>query len=134
MTIVITPRKLNNPVNPLQSPGMRTQVSSASTKSLATEFQKSVKKSVDDYTSFSNDANWRNWKRVTLVTAYSQGIENVFDPSYVPSTLEEVELFNAHKKFVFMVFTKHLKTPKTTVHMRKHELTQDAQAVWKGLL
>jgi hypothetical protein len=136
MTIGVTPRKLDSgsPVSPLQTPGYQTQVSSASTCTLAVEFQRTVKKSIDDYLPFSNDANWSNWKRVTLVTAHSHGIENVFDVNYVPQSIEEAELFIAHKKFAFLVFMKQLKTPKAMVQLRKYEKDQDAQAVWQGLL
>ena len=56
-------------ISPLQTPGVATQVSSTSSKTLASEFQKSVKKSVDDYQSLTKDSNWKTWKRLLNATA-----------------------------------------------------------------
>ena len=123
-----------SPISPIPTPGSASQFSGTSSKTTAAEFHKSVKKSVDDYQSLTKDANWKTWKRLLHATAANHGLSNVLNPDYVPTTDEELELFNAHNKFMFLVFMNHLKTAKASVAVRRHELNQDAQKVYADLL
>ena len=114
-----------SPISPMPTPGSVSQFSGTSSKTTAAEFHKSVKKSVDDYQSLN--ANWKAWKRLLHATAANHGLSNVLNPEYVPTTDEELVLFNAHNKFMFLVFMNHLKPAKASVAVRRHELNQDAQ-------
>jgi hypothetical protein len=49
------------------------------------------------------DANWTKWKRNLQVTTTRYGCDNVLDPTYVPSTADDIELFAYENTFVFVL-------------------------------
>ena len=61
------------------------------------------------------------------------GLENVLDRLYMPNSSEELELWTAHQKFMFNVFTITLLTTKGKLALAEHKDTGDAQGVWLSL-
>ena len=74
----------------------------------ADEFKKGIKRDVTAYSVFRERKHWNTWYRDFHATAIAQGLANVLDPSYVPSTPEEQALFDLLQSFLFAVFTKTL--------------------------
>jgi hypothetical protein len=54
---------------------------------------------VADFTKFKEAKQWQPWDRHLQSAASAQGVENVCNPSCVPSTDEEKELFVEQQKF-----------------------------------
>jgi hypothetical protein len=47
--------------------------------------------------------NWDTWQRSFRAIALSHQLHNVLDPSYVPSSADEVDLFKEQNVFLFSV-------------------------------
>ena len=65
--------------------------------------------------------------------ARTQDVIEVLDPLYVPSSQEQIDLFDEKQKFVFAVFDKNLLTDKGKALVRAYQATYDAQKVYKEL-
>jgi hypothetical protein len=100
----------------------------------AVQFQRSIKRSPTDYTKFKDDARWKQWHRHLKATANSHGLQNVLSTTYIPSTPDEVALFDVQKTFMYSVFEQCLNTPKSRHVVQTHEATANAQAVYCELL
>jgi hypothetical protein len=85
-----------------------TQMSLDSPKKTSTVecFMKGMRRSVVDHRKFQEaKEQWQRWDRHLLQsTASAQGVENIFYPSYVPSTDEEKKLFVEQQRFGCQVF------------------------------
>ena len=78
-------------------------ISHSSTSSIAQLFQQSIKKSVSNYTTkLKDDKYWFNYNQALRAQAKTHGIFNVLDPDYVPTTLDEQELFEAQNSLSSM--------------------------------
>ena len=69
-----------------------------------------------------------------MAQARAQDLDDVLNISYVPTTKEEILLFNEKKKFMYAVFEKTLLTDKGKALVRAHQSTYDAQTIYKELL
>ena len=47
---------------------------------------------------FKDDAAWDNWNRSTIAQARAQDVADILDPTYIPSTTEEKDLFTKKAK------------------------------------
>ena len=79
------------------------------------------------------DDGYDNWNRSTVAQARAQNVDDVLDSTYVPTTKEEIELFEEKKKFMYAVFKKTLLTDKGKALVRAYQKTYDAQAIYKKL-
>jgi hypothetical protein len=70
------------------------------TTSEAEFFQRSIKRSPNDYTKFKDDSRWKQWHRHLKATAASHGLSNVLNPNYKPLTTEATDLFHAQNIFI----------------------------------
>ena len=110
------------------------------TYSAATEFDKASKRSVSDYNVLSNKEGWAKWQRQFIGTARDHKCENVLDPRYVPTTQEEVDLFDVQQRFMYSVFTKVLTEPSAVDILRKYanptDRTRfgDAQSIYQEIV
>ena len=80
-----------------------------------------------------DDAAWDNRNRSTVAQARAQDVDDVLNPSYVPSTKEEITLFEEKKKFMYAVFEKVLLTDKGKALVRAYQKTYDVQTIYKEL-
>eukprot|EP00977_Amphora_coffeiformis_P022972 scaffold11999_cov99-Amphora_coffeaeformis.AAC.1 len=81
--------------------------------SKAEEFAKGGRRSVSDYTAFSNREGWSKWQRALLGTALDHKTEKVLDYKYIPdpNDTDACELFDSQKRFMYSVFTKTITEP-----------------------
>ena len=77
-----------------------------------------------------DDKQYDNWNRSTVALARSHDVEDVFNESYVPSTIEDAVLFAAKQKFVYAVFDKALQTDIGKQAVRDNFDNGDAQKVY----
>jgi hypothetical protein len=80
--------------------------------SAAESFLKGVRRNVADYTKFKEAKQWQRWERHLQSTASAQGIDNVFDSAYAPTTPEDKALFNEQQKFGYKFSSRQSKPPK----------------------
>jgi hypothetical protein len=97
-------------------------------------FQRSIKRSPSDYNKFKDDSRWKQWNRHLKATANSHGLNDVLNPTFVPSTSTAVELFACQQKFMYSVFEQCMLTTKSKHIVQLHENTWDAQKVYTGLV
>ena len=72
------------------------------------------------------------FQRDLLITAKSNDVSEILDPSYSPGhSPKERELFEAKKVFMYKVFNETLQTDMGRTTVRKYLWTTDAQPVWK---
>ena len=76
-------------------------------------FQRSIKCSPSDYNKFKEDSRWKQWNRHLKATANSHGLTDILDPTFVPTTAEDIELFKYQQKFMYSVFEQCLLTTKS---------------------
>ena len=117
-----------SPVPPLVPTPRFVQVSNP-----ASDFRRGNKRDKTHYREFKDESQWDEFKRVTRATIYAHGCENVINPSYVPSSQDDIVLFEEQQKFMYDVWATILKTPMGKHYVRLHESTRDAQAVWRDL-
>ena len=125
--------KLYDPNAPMSTPS--TVPHSVAPRSTAvSDFKKSIKRDKSHYTTLREDKQWDAWRRSTLATARSHSCEEVFDPSYVPTSLDDKELFIEKQKFVYSVFEDKLQTDVGKALVRDHEHDSDAQTIFAALI
>lgn len=100
---------------------------------LVREFRRGIKRDATQFISFKDDASWDSWNRSTHAQARAQDVEQVLDPSYVPSTADEIDLFEEKQKYMYAVFEKTLLTDKGKALVRAFQKTYDAQTIYKEL-
>jgi hypothetical protein len=80
------------------------------------------------------DELWNDiWHRSLANQARAQDVHDVLDPTYVPSTPSEVDLFQEKNKFLYAVLESKVETAKGKASMRKHESAFDAKKAYDEL-
>ena len=103
---------VTNPIPPPPSPtGMTntTQTSAASTSTDVQLFKKSIRRDPSLFAALKDDRMWESWNLTFVAQANSQGLHNILDPEYTPTTNEDRELFKHQQEYMFSV-TKVLQT------------------------
>ena len=75
---------------PVVSPSTRPTTTRAT---IVSTFKQGIKRDKSHYVALREDKQWDSWRRSTLATARSHSCEAVFDPTFVPSSSEDRELF-----------------------------------------
>ena len=119
----------NNPISTVESLPVN-----LSTPSEASLFQRSIKQNPTDYNKFKDDSRWKQWHRHLKATANSHGLTDVLNPDYIPSTDDEILLFNLQNTFMYSVFESTLQTTKSRHIVQTYETSADAQKVYSTLL
>eukprot|EP00977_Amphora_coffeiformis_P010804 scaffold2529_cov147-Amphora_coffeaeformis.AAC.1 len=108
--------------------------------SKAEEFAKGSRRSVSDYTAFSNREGWSKWQRALLGTALDHKTEKVLDYTYIPdpNDTDACELFDSQKRFMYSVFTKTITEPSAVDILRNYSNPNspdfgDAQQIYADL-
>ena len=94
------------PVNPMP-PATR---SNANKYSLAQEFRKGIKRDKSHYEILKNEKLWDDWKGKSISTIHAHNCANVIDPTYLPSTPEEKELFQEQNTYIYDILNTILQT------------------------
>ena len=107
----------------------------------ADEFKRGIKRDVNAFQTFKDRRQWNQWHRSFVATAHSQGLGNVLDPDYTPSTPSEQALFDLLQSHTFAVFTSHLREPEASEIVRKYtgksaddDKRHNAQLLYQELL
>ena len=100
---------------------------------LVKELCHGIKRDATQFTIFKDDAAWDNWNCSTIAQARAQDVEQVLDPSYVPSSADEISLFEEKQKYMYAVFEKTLLTDKGKALVRAFQKTYNAQDIYKEL-
>jgi hypothetical protein len=79
------------------------------------------------------DHQFDTWNRKTKAVADTQGLSNVHDPKYAPTTIDAIALFKEQKIFMFTVFNKILLTDQGKKIVRSHEINSNAQEIYEEL-
>lgn len=96
-------------------------------------FQKGVKRVTSEFPTFTKDNQWLTWITTAETIATTQLVSNIFDPKYVPSDQEEVEVYDLQNAYIFGVLLLKLKTSKSSLIVRNHLKTKDAHNCLKDL-
>ena len=86
----------------------------------ADEFKKSIKRDPTAFKSFSDRKQWNPWHREFRAIANAQGLADVLDSTYVPSSTDQQALFDVLQSYTFAVFTRTLKEPSAAGILRKY--------------
>lgn len=116
------------------APAQVTPNVSPTTTSDPANFQRSIKRSPNDYNKFKDDTRWKQWHRHIRATANSHGLTDVFDPSYVPASQDAEALFHLQNTFMYSVFEQCLNTAKSRHIVQTYDSSANAQLVYAGLL
>ena len=100
---------------------------------LVRDFKRGIKRDPSQFSIFKDDATWDNWNRSTIAQARTQDIEDVLKPSFIPVTIEDIQLFEEKQKFMYAVFEKTLLTDKGKALVRQHQQSFNAQRIYKEL-
>eukprot|EP00977_Amphora_coffeiformis_P010304 scaffold2387_cov106-Amphora_coffeaeformis.AAC.6 len=98
------------------------------------------RRSVSDYTAFSNREGWSKWQHALLGTALDHKTEKVLDYTYIPdpNDTDACELFDSQKRFMYSVFTKTITEPSAVDILRNYSNPNspdfgDAQQIYADL-
>ena len=107
---------------------------SSRTQDPIADFKKGIKWDATLFTLFKDEMQWDAWQQNTLAQARAQGVEDVLDVNYSPSSPEEQALFLEKQKYMYAVFVQTLLTDQGKALVRQYEASSDAQGVFKALL
>ena len=107
------------PATPVRS-GATVFGTSSGSLSAADEFKKGIKREISAFTKFKDRKQWNPWHRAFRATAKAQGLSNILDATYVPTTDNEKGLFELLQAHTFAVFTNILTEPSATGVLRKY--------------
>ena len=107
--------------------------SGSSSMTLAQQFQRNVKRNIDDYPELKKDKEWEKWSREVMTVACNHETQNVLDRNYVPRTREEYDLFAKQNIYMYSVFMKKMKVHWGEHLLRKHHSTRNAQEFYADL-
>jgi hypothetical protein len=97
-------------------------------------FKRNIKRDPSLFPVLNDEAYNDSWHRAFVIQASAQGIEDVIDPNYVPTSEDQSELFKEKQKYAFSVLSTKVLTDEGKLIVRDHETTFDAQAAYKQLL
>jgi len=99
----------------------------------AHDFKKSICRDTNAYPVLKDDKHWNNWNRSVISQARAHDVSDVFEPTYVPSTIDGATLFKEKQSFVYSMFNRCVQTDSGKSIVRDHEENYDAQAVYRKL-
>jgi hypothetical protein len=98
----------------LDQPGWQRQVkcilTSAPFDDPISTFKKGIKRDATLFIPYKDEKHCDVWRRSTLAQARAQGVEEIMDATYSPSTMDEKALFMEKQKYMYAVFECTLQT------------------------
>jgi len=95
----------------------------------AHDFKKSICRDTNAYPVLKDDKHWNNWNR----SVFLHDVSDVFDRTYVPSTIDGATLFKEKLGFVYSMFNPCVQTASGKSIVRYHKENYNAQAVYRKL-
>ncbi len=68
------------------------------------DFKRSIKCDPAVFPVFKDESRWDEWDQITTAHARSQELEDVLNPNYSPSNMDEMRLFLEKQKYMYAVF------------------------------
>ena len=104
-----------------------------STPSALRDFLKGTKRDMTLFPILKDAAKWDSFEREFEAVARSQNLQKVLDENYVPTTVDESELFEEMNAYLYAVFVKNLKIDDGQALVRTHQKDKNAQAIYTEL-
>ena len=101
-------------------------------RSKADTFSRAIKRDASEYIVIKEDSQFNNWKLHTTSKARTHNCREVLDPSYVPVTPEDKEIFEMQQEFMYSVFLTTLQTSFGRKLTREHQF--DAQTIYSRFI
>jgi hypothetical protein len=120
---------LNQPHTPLTSTNPRP----SNKLSPVQEFDKGTKRDSGAFPVLKDERFWDDFIRSTKAIARSQCVDNVLNPTYVPTTTDEIELFDRQQAYMYTVVQLTMQTDKGQELVRDYEDTYNAQKVYADI-
>jgi hypothetical protein len=98
------------------------------------EFKKGIKRDPALFTILKDNKQWDNVHRTLKVQTCYQDVDDVLNPTYVPQTTQDIELFAEKQKYMHSVFERILQTDEGKVIVRSHDADRDAQLIYSEFL
>ena len=105
----------------------------ASKTSPADSFRRGIKRDLTLFPELKDERLNDAWHRSFMTQARAQGVDDALDESFVPSTVEEKELFQEKQKYLYAVLESKVKTDRGKLIVRKYDQTYDARAAYLEL-
>ena len=96
-------------------------------------FRRGIKRDSTLFPTLKDEKFNDSWHRSFVNQARAQDVSEVLDPSYVPSTASDQELFTEKQKYVYAVLESKVLTDRGKAIVREFETTFYAQKVYKRL-
>ena len=94
-------------------------------------FKRGIKRDQTLFPTLKDERFHDSWHRTFENQAHAQGVAEVIDPNYTPSSQSEINVFKLMQTFMYAVLETKVLTSKGKEIVRKYEGTKDAQAAYK---
>ena len=105
----------------------------ASSSNAVDVFKKGIRRQPDSFPALKDDNQFQRWAISMLTQARAQGVENILDSGYVPTTSDERALFSEQQKYMMSVLDSTVRTDRGKDIIREYLLSGDAQAAYAAL-
>ena len=96
-------------------------------------FKKSIRRDPSQFKPFSDKRYWATWHLQFVATARAQDLQDLLDPNYVPSSSDDIAVFQAKQEYLYSVFVNVLLTDEGKALVRAQYMTSNAQVIFKNL-
>jgi hypothetical protein len=121
---------VNNPGIPAAS---IPAASSTHARDAVADFKRGIKRDPSQFPILKDDKQWDGWHRSHNAQARAQGVEDVMNSTYKPTTTEDKALFEVKQTYMFAVFEKTLLTDQGKAYAREYEKESDAQSIYRRI-
>jgi hypothetical protein len=95
------------------------------------DFKRGIKRDPSQFPILKDDKQWDGWNRSHIAQARAQGVVDVMNSEYKPTTTEDKEaLFEVKQTYMFAVFEMTLLTDQGKAYVREYEKKFDAQSIY----
>ena len=99
-------------------------------RDLVLEFKKGIKRDPAAFTVMKDNKQWDSVQQTLKAQTAYQDVDDVHDPKYVPTSTEDIALFDEKQKYMYSVLEKILQTDEGKVIVRSHDVDRDAQKIY----
>jgi hypothetical protein len=98
------------------------------------EFKKGINRDPAYFTVLKDNKQWDSDHQTLKAQTCYQYVDDILDPNYVPTTAEDIALFDEKQKYMYSVLEWILQTDEGKVIVRSHDADRNAQSIYKELL
>jgi hypothetical protein len=93
--------------------------SSTHARDAVADFKRGIKRNPSQFPILKDDKQWDGWNCSHNAQARAQGVDDVMNSTYKPSTTEVKALFEVKQTYMFAVFEKTLLTDQGKAYVRE---------------